>query len=137
MMAREVTYIKQDKPEGEILPAFLRYNKSFTSSGFKRIGRVYNQDSLNADFSLYSELVCCCLINVNGAFRGVNINVVPDEFSAGEQIYYYGGAYFSEKSYTSAQIQISKQSAKLLKLAVNGTEYTSSIQLTVYGRIKI
>ena len=26
MMAREVTYIKQDKPEGEILPAFLRYN---------------------------------------------------------------------------------------------------------------
>lgn len=112
-------------------------NKSFTSSGFKRIGRVYNQDSLNADFSLYSELVCCCLINVNGVFRGVNINVVPDEFSAGEQIYYYGGAYFSEKSYTSAQIQISKQSAKLLKLAVNGTEYTSSIQITVYGRIKI
>lgn len=112
-------------------------NKSFTSSGFKRIGRVYNQDSLNADFSLYSELVCCCLINVNGAFRGVNINVVPDEFSTGEQIYYYGGAYFSGNSYTSAQIQISKQSAKLLKLAVNGTEYTSSIQLTVYGRIKI
>ncbi len=29
MMAREVTYIKQDKPEGENLPAFLRYNKSF------------------------------------------------------------------------------------------------------------
>ena len=28
MMAREVTYIKQDKPEGENLPAFLRYNKS-------------------------------------------------------------------------------------------------------------
>lgn len=115
----------------------MEFNKSLTSSGFKRIGRVYNQDSLDADFSLYSELVCCCLINVNGAFRGVNINAVPDEFSTGEQIYYYGGAYFSEKSYTSAQIQISKQSAKLLKLAVNGTEYTSSIQLTVYGRIKI
>ena len=32
MMAREVTYIKQDKPEGENLPAFLRYNKSFTES---------------------------------------------------------------------------------------------------------
>ena len=32
MMAREVTYIKQDKPEGENLPAFLRYNKSFATS---------------------------------------------------------------------------------------------------------
>lgn len=27
MMEREVTYIKQDKPEGEILPAFLRYKQ--------------------------------------------------------------------------------------------------------------
>ena len=32
MMARDVTYIKQDKPEGENLPAFLRYNKSFVES---------------------------------------------------------------------------------------------------------
>ena len=40
MMAREVTYIKQDKPEGEILPAFLRYNKSLKYGLQKNISCV-------------------------------------------------------------------------------------------------
>lgn len=32
MMAREVTYIKQDKPEGEILPAFFVITKGANSA---------------------------------------------------------------------------------------------------------
>ena len=42
MMAREVTYIKQDKPDGENLPAFLRYNKSLKYGLQKKILVVWS-----------------------------------------------------------------------------------------------